>query len=216
MDTPSIPQKRCTVCKSVKPLTDFEIDKRSVTGYGARCRSCKRASDRRHYANNPKKRSEYRRNYYRLHSLKRLAYQRNYQQSNADRVRKYQSDYRHKNPDKARQLKQRTLARKRNLPATFTEKHWNFSIAYFNGACAYCGNGVSMFDLHKTLHREHHVPVSAGGGYTPDNIVPACQSCNLSKKDNDPIEWCLMKYGKRKGSAVLKRINEYFEAVRGL
>ena len=51
------------------------------------------------------------------------------------------------------------------------------------GGCAYCGaSGVS-------LQRDCVLPISRGGRYTLDNIVPACRSCNASKWNQEVTGW---------------------------
>jgi len=54
--------------------------------------------------------------------------------------------------------------------------------AEFGHRCAYCGADGD-------LHIEHVVPISKGGGHAIGNIVPACESCNYSKRDHDPEAW---------------------------
>jgi len=50
-------------------------------------------------------------------------------------------------------------------------------------ACAYCGaTGVP-------LQRDCVQPISRGGRYTLDNIVPACGSCNASKSNSEVTSW---------------------------
>ena len=44
----------------------------------------------------------------------------------------------------------------------------------WNG-CAYCGATGT------TLQRDCVMPISRGGRYTVDNVVPACAACNASK-----------------------------------
>uniref|UniRef100_A0A6M3LD53 Putative homing endonuclease n=1 Tax=viral metagenome TaxID=1070528 RepID=A0A6M3LD53_9ZZZZ len=51
----------------------------------------------------------------------------------------------------------------------------------FGGKCAYCGQPATGWD--------HIVPVAHGGQTTPGNVVPACSSCNSSKKTRDVLEW---------------------------
>ena len=41
----------------------------------------------------------------------------------------------------------------------------------------------------QVLHQEHFIPLSKGGEYTHNNIIPACKSCNSSKQDTDFFEW---------------------------
>ena len=54
----------------------------------------------------------------------------------------------------------------------------------FNNACAYCGSDGP-------LHLDHVEPLALGGLHTPDNLVPACQRCNLSKHAKPVEAWYL-------------------------
>jgi 5-methylcytosine-specific restriction endonuclease McrA len=54
--------------------------------------------------------------------------------------------------------------------------------AQFGHCCAYCGATGD-------LHIEHVVPISFGGTHVLSNIVPACKSCNFSKRDKDAEGW---------------------------
>ena len=51
------------------------------------------------------------------------------------------------------------------------------------GGCAYCG----ATDL--PLQRDCVLPISRGGRYTVENIVPACRSCNASKSNGEVTSW---------------------------
>lgn len=49
--------------------------------------------------------------------------------------------------------------------------------------CAYCGvDGVA-------LQRDCVLPISRGGRYTLENVVPACRSCNASKCNAEVTGW---------------------------
>lgn len=52
----------------------------------------------------------------------------------------------------------------------------------FNNRCAYC---EALGDL----HIEHVVPISKGGTHALGNIVPACSTCNFSKRDKEVEQW---------------------------
>jgi 5-methylcytosine-specific restriction endonuclease McrA len=55
------------------------------------------------------------------------------------------------------------------------------------GGCAYCGaSGIP-------LQRDCVLPLSRGGRYTVDNIVPACGSCNASKCNDEVTGWLRRK-----------------------
>jgi len=48
--------------------------------------------------------------------------------------------------------------------------------------CAYCG-------ARENLQWEHIIPKSRGGVDSIDNMVQACQQCNIQKGARDPFEW---------------------------
>jgi 5-methylcytosine-specific restriction endonuclease McrA len=51
------------------------------------------------------------------------------------------------------------------------------------GGCAYCGS------TGRPLQRDCVLPISRGGRYTLDNVVPACGSCNASKCNDEVTGW---------------------------
>ena len=55
------------------------------------------------------------------------------------------------------------------------------------GGCAYCGA------TDKPLQRDCVLPISRGGRYTLDNIVPACGACNASKCNDEVTGWLRRK-----------------------
>ena len=67
-----------------------------------------------------------------------------------------------------------------------TEAQWVALQAAWCG-CAYCGAiGVP-------LQRDCVLPISRGGRYTLDNVVPACRSCNASKCNDEVTGWLRRK-----------------------
>ena len=55
------------------------------------------------------------------------------------------------------------------------------------GGCAYCGASDTP------LQRDCVLPLSRGGRYTLDNIVPACRTCNASKCNAEVTGWLRRK-----------------------
>ena len=55
------------------------------------------------------------------------------------------------------------------------------------GACAYCGLATGPFQ------RDCVLPISRGGRYTFENVVPACRSCNASKSNDEVTGWLRRK-----------------------
>jgi 5-methylcytosine-specific restriction endonuclease McrA len=67
-----------------------------------------------------------------------------------------------------------------------TDEQWTaFRAAW--GGCAYCGA------TDKPLQRDCILPISRGGRYTLDNVVPACPSCNTSKCNDEVTGWLRRK-----------------------
>ncbi len=71
----------------------------------------------------------------------------------------------------------------------FSHQDWKNCLIYFGGRCAYCGGTPRK---NQRLTKDHLLPVNSGGETVPENIVPACASCNSSKGAEDFKEW-LMK-----------------------
>jgi len=53
--------------------------------------------------------------------------------------------------------------------------------------CAYCGA------TGRPLQRDCVLPISRGGRYTLENVVPACRSCNASKCNDEATAWIRRK-----------------------
>ena len=83
----------------------------------------------------------------------------------------------------------RRRMRNAGLPHTLTGPELHDTWLYFDNKCAYCGEDKLC------LHSDHFIPVTKGGGYTKDNIVPACWHCNSSKSNKYPLDWLIMREG---------------------
>ena len=59
-------------------------------------------------------------------------------------------------------------------------------VAYYGGKCAYCPDG-------EYEHLDHVIPLARGGKHCPANLRPACEGCNLSKKDKPLDEWLIYR-----------------------
>ncbi len=67
-----------------------------------------------------------------------------------------------------------------------TDAQWLALKAAWEG-CAYCGASDNA------LQRDCVLPISRGGRYTLDNVVPACRSCNASKCNAEVTAWMRRK-----------------------
>ncbi|MFG1637433.1 HNH endonuclease [Pseudonocardia alni] len=77
--------------------------------------------------------------------------------------------------------RQRTLV-KGNLSPGVTHAEWLSLLQSYGGLCAYCGSC-------EKIEQDHVIPVSRDGLHAPDNVLPACRSCNVSKGDKLLREW---------------------------
>ena len=67
-----------------------------------------------------------------------------------------------------------------------SDEQWSAIKTAWSG-CAYCGATTESFQ------RDCVLPISRGGRYTLDNIVPACRSCNASKCNDEVTGWLRRK-----------------------
>jgi hypothetical protein len=67
-----------------------------------------------------------------------------------------------------------------------TDEQWT-ALRTAWGGCAYCGA------TDKPLQRDCVLPLSRGGRYTLENVVPACPSCNTSKCNDEVTGWLRRK-----------------------
>lgn len=169
------------------PLSEFSPRQKSTSGFEGKCKACLRE-----YMGRYRHGDEWEERKQRRQHFQSLAEQYGKGYMNLVQVHRYR-------------------ARKQELPATFSLEQWAGCLDYWQHLCAYCGKPR---DLWNSLAQEHFVPVSSNGGYTADNIVPACKYCNSSKLGSDPHEWVIAKFGKRKGKEILARIEAYFEWTR--
>lgn len=105
----------------------------------------------------------------------KLRYNRAAYLKNAEQRRKTASQWRRDNPKQRDEYKRQYRARKKGLLATLTDEEWEQILKDHHYACAYCGNDECE------LVKEHWIPTLKGGGYTAENIVPACPRCNSRK-----------------------------------
>lgn len=205
--------KMCPVCKTEKPLTTeyFGKDSHTISGFRWKCKECQkleRKSKKEYMANYREKHKEKHKEYCKEYGKKnwkenkeviKEKHKKHYEANKDVILAKNRASY-HNNIDKERERSHKysiseagkessrrrhhsRKAKEKRVKNGFTLSDWNTVKEHFNHCCAYCGKES------KRLTQDHFVAVSKGGGYTKDNIIPACLSCNSSKRDNDFYEW---------------------------
>jgi 5-methylcytosine-specific restriction endonuclease McrA len=113
---------------------------------------------------------------------KRRTYMDTYRLTHREEAKAYATAYRPEHREEAKVFHQRRLAAKRRAPVNdFTAAQWRELQAVFNHCCAYCEKRAKGH-----LTQDHITPLSKGGSHTLANIVPACRSCNSSKRTGPP------------------------------
>lgn len=131
-------------------------------------------------------------------------YQQEYTEKNRERkkihLKKYSKTEHGKLLKKIREQKRRSI--EKDLDSSFSIQQWNICKDYFNNSCCYCGKD-------KLLTQDHFIPLSNGGEYTNNNILPACKSCNSSKINKDFFKWYPKQefYNKNREQKILKYLN---------
>lgn len=99
-----------------------------------------------------------------------------------------------------RNYNQRRRSRKNDLLATLTNEEWQTILLVFDNSCAYCG-------LKGPMTQDHWIPLSRGGEYTVDNIVPACKRCNSRKHTMTGEEYLQFLENEKEYEAIHARVN---------
>ena len=217
--------KVCSKCEEELILDMFGKDKSKKDGYNIYCKKC----NREYQQNNKEKRKEYYKenikkikHYYNENKTQISNYRKQHYKENKDvaieyysknkdiiiqNQKKYKKENKYEIAKYSRQYKQKRRAIEHNLPFTLTTHQWENAKAYFNKTCAYCGEELN-------LEQDHFIPLIKRGGYTKENIIPACRGCNASKYDKLFEEWYLTYkfYDKNREQYILN----YIEEMKGL
>lgn len=92
--------------------------------------------------------------------------------------------------------------KRHNGESELTTEEWELAQRYFKGECAYCGSSDK-------ITKDHLDPLKNGGELKASNIVPACGSCNSSKRDHQWLSWYQKQtfYSKDRGQKILDYID---------
>jgi len=143
-----------------------------------------RENARRQYAKNPAARIASTVKSQKKHAAKRAAYMLAWRAKNKEHLLRYYHEKRVTPEWKIRAIqahhKRTALKNKCEVRATKTDlKKFLESATH----CHYCGTNKAKLTV------DHFVPLSKGGAHALENFVPACKSCNSSKRDRDPHEF---------------------------
>jgi 5-methylcytosine-specific restriction endonuclease McrA len=161
--------KRCGACRRELDASAFSKLKSSKDGLAWRCRGCDRAA--------------------RLRWESGLTVQPPSEKWCAGCVSTkltsgfYAGKTKRRNPDRVTASEEKRRARKKGTDSTgVSVNEWRAVLDAFDHRCAYCYTTGRM-------SMDHFRPLAHGGKHSPDNVVPACRSCNSSKADDLIFSW---------------------------
>ncbi|KKM70781.1 hypothetical protein LCGC14_1437300 [marine sediment metagenome] len=198
-------------------LSEVHKHKSHKDGLCSRCKMCAK----QHYEKNRAVLLIYKRKYHEKNRERELAYNKQYRKDNHTKRARYVKDYCKRHPEWSKaqgrknyhnhkqecllrvskykkkhrsrynELSRLYVMKRKSLPCTLTGKEWQHILFEHDYCCYYCG--CILFG--KAIHREHKIPASRGGGYTRENIVPSCVSCNVCKHTLTDVEFLLRQTG---------------------
>ena len=160
--------------------------------------------DKEYHIKNRSKRLEYNKGYYKEHTHQCSEVSKKYYYSHKKEHALYTKEYRKTEVGHYKTIcaSQKRRAMEKSLPATLTIKQWNQIKLHFNNKCAYCRE-------EKPLQQDHFIALNKGGEYTHNNIIPACQKCNSSKRNFSFFIWYPRQdfYSKKQERKILNFLN---------
>ena len=209
-----VEHKWCSSCSLWQYLENFDNSKQTWDKKHGRCKTCQKnyqilhqdtrlAKQRQYYYINKEALSEKMSIYYHNNKDKFQSYYEEHKEEikkrtveyNRKHMRNYNKEYSKEyywaNLQKSREQhimsfqKRRTLLK--NGISDMNVTKWFQIILKWNCCCAYCGKQMD----YTQITRDHVIPISKEGNDIYNNCVPACSSCNSSKKDKDIYEWYL-------------------------
>jgi len=207
-------QAKCKLCKRLEAVERYnqEIEKQRI-----RAREkyhINKNAIQKYRENNRDSILEYHRNRYRKYKEEINLKHKVYRENNKEREQKRHKSYGQTEEGKAkiRVKGERRRSRKAGLPHSFTISDWEKCQKYFDFACCYCGKEQGP------LTQDHFIPIDNKGGYTPNNIVPCCQTCNSSKCNKNFYEWYRSQdfYNEVREKKIIKYLREMVLKCQGV
>src|SRR5260221_199932 len=174
---PSVEEmKQGADCKKFLPATTDYFTRQSKVKSGLRgqCKNCRSIQRKQHRAEN--------REAYRAYEQSQLGkhreQSRKHKAAHREEYRQASREYWKKHPEERITNTRNRRARIRKAEGKHTAADVRKQYDRQKGKCYYC-----LAIVGTTYHVDHVIPVSRGGSNSPENIVIACPTCNMSKQD---------------------------------
>lgn len=170
---------RCFTCRVDKSPSEFQSDPSNRLGLKGNCKECLSQYQKRRRVEERARVLALEARYRNLNQQAVRAAKRRWEAANPAWKAAYRADPATRLQDRARASRNR--ARRKAAPGTHTAAELLELHASYLGICVYCGGPADTTD--------HIVPIAAGGSNGIENLVPACERCNKSKKDRALLVW---------------------------
>lgn len=172
--------KKCTKCMIEKCETFFSKDSTKADGLYSSCKDCYSA----YYAGARHRRLLLKRKYNAENRDLLAQKKRQWYEKNVEHCLAYAKDYQKRNPISKRvsESKRRSAKAGRSDGNGHTKEQIENLLILQRGRCSICKDKC----LH-SFHVDHVMPLSKGGSNAISNIQILCPTCNMSKKDRDPV-----------------------------
>ena len=200
----SILTKKCNVCDTEKPRTDFYMRGKWID---YRCKECSKRAAKEWVEKNPDRRKKIANKYAQAHPEKPRAWEAKHPEKmkasrekwrlgnymrwitakwkwNADnRERRLETtkQWKSKNKDKVRTYDNNRRARELGSDERYTSQEWQALKKFHNYTCLRCGRKEPEI----LLTPDHVRPLAKGGANGIENIQPLCLDCNMWKSTKE-------------------------------
>lgn len=172
--------KHCTKCKQLKPLSEYHKDKNAGDGHVQRCKQCVKIKSRQWYWDNYERNVANRRKRYWENPIYWKTEAKAWADKNREHKRALDSKYQKAHPEVYKASAARRKARiRQNGVYAISQKEMR---KLYASPCLYCGST-------QRIEADHVIPIARGGTHSIGNLVPACKSCNASKRQRTITEW---------------------------
>ncbi len=175
-------EKQCTVCGQLKILDEFSKNPKTADGYLHQCKTCVLERVRKWKSENKELIKLRRKITYLKNRSKNIQDSIEWGKNNKEKRKIAKDKWRDKNKELTNHYAKQYSYRKKCAIGKHSLIEYKEKMKLFSGMCAYC-------KIRKANTKDHIIPLSKGGSDYIHNIVPACVSCNSSKRDKTLEEW---------------------------